>query len=673
MTTAAGMPGSPVGSAAAAAAAAAGGPAAPEVAARDAVIGWFRGEFAAANAMIDALCGHLAQIGGGGAEYEAAFAALHRRRANWFPVLHMQKFYPVADVTAELRRVADARAAAAAAAGSCCYSEEEAASTVIHEPMEDLPAEPEHEPEPEPEQDPIQQDPAPETEEADGAASASASVEYHEQDAEVDSSGDSSERKAASTEDDTVADGHRRPNLSHGCGLDETCDSSLDDGAPGRAVTVAVDRGGSPSSLQPPALVAGVYALSLDDEIVLEALSRCCGKICPSVRDSLESYLCFPFYEHYDEVISFSLPESYPICSDHEECIARPERIKIQKGFVAKESVNVVKGLKIYEDVFTTSEIVKVADFINEIRQAGRNGELSGETFIFFNKQIKGNKREIIQLGVPLFQPTTEEANCHIEPIPLVLQAVIDHLVLWRLIPESRKPNSVIINFFDEDEHSQPYFKPPHLDNPISTLLLSETTMAFGRSLVTDSNGNYKGPLTLSLKQGSLLVMRGNSADMARHVVCPSSNRRVSITFARVRPSTPVDLSPLPSPTKAMTPWQPQPGAAAPTCMAQKAPVNGGAVIGYAPAPQAVLAPTAWGMAVRAPVMMVAAAPARPMVMASSGAGAAGGNVGKRMGRSGTGVFLPWTVGPKRYNKHLPPRIQKRRFSAMMSPIEAQG
>lgn len=566
--------------------AAAGGPAAPEVAARDAVIGWFRGEFAAANAMIDALCGHLAQIRGGGAEYDPVFAALHRRRANWFPVLHMQKFYPVADVTAELRRVADARAAAAA--GSSCYSEEEAASTVIHEPMEDLPAEAEAE------EDAVQQDPAPAAEEADGSVvNPTVDGEYHEADAEVDSSGDSSERKAPSTEDDTVADGHH------------------------------TDQGSQE--------------------------------------------------EH-------SLPESYPICSDHDECIARPERIKIQKGFVAKESVkghmvNVVKGLKIYEDVFTTSEIMKVAEFINEIRQAGRNGELSGETFIFFNKQIKGNKREIIQLGVPLFQPTTAESNCHIEPIPLVLQAVIDHLVLWRLIPESRKPNSVIINFFDEDEHSQPYFKPPHLDNPISTLLLSETTMAFGRSLVTDSNGNYKGPLTLSLKQGSLLVMRGNSADMARHVVCPSSNRRVSITFARVRPSTPVDLSPLPSPTKAIAPWQPQPTTAAqvaPACLTQKPPVSG-AIIGYAPAPQAVLAPAAWGMAVRAPVMMVAAAPARPMVMASSGAGAGGGNVSKRMGRSGTGVFLPWTVGPKRYNKHLPPRIQKRRFSAMMSPIEAQG
>lgn len=41
--------------------------------------------------------------------------------------------------------------------------------------------------------------------------------------------------------------------------------------------------------------------------------------------------------------------------------------------------VNVVKGLKIYEDVFTTMELMKVADFINEIRQAGRNGELSGK------------------------------------------------------------------------------------------------------------------------------------------------------------------------------------------------------------------------------------------------------------------------------------------------------
>jgi hypothetical protein len=42
-----------------------------------------------------------------------------------------------------------------------------------------------------------------------------------------------------------------------------------------------------------------------------------------------------------------------------------------------------VKGLKIYEDVFTTSELMKVADFINGIRQAGRNGELSGKLLLW--------------------------------------------------------------------------------------------------------------------------------------------------------------------------------------------------------------------------------------------------------------------------------------------------
>lgn len=53
-----------------------------------------------------------------------------------------------------------------------------------------------------------------------------------------------------------------------------------------------------------------------------------------------------------------------------------------------------------------------------------------------------------------------------------------------------------------QDEYSQPYFKPPHLDNPISSLVLSETTLAFGRMLGSDPNGNYKGSLTLPLKKG---------------------------------------------------------------------------------------------------------------------------------------------------------------------------
>ncbi|KAG6520303.1 hypothetical protein ZIOFF_017351 [Zingiber officinale] len=130
----------------------------------------------------------------------------------------------------------------------------------------------------------------------------------------------------------------------------------------------------------------------------------------------------------------------------------------------SSQKVNVVKGLKLYEGIFTDSELHNLVQYINALRHAGTRGELSGETFIFFNKQMKGNKREIIQFGIPLFQPTTEEAASSIGPIPPSLQNIIDNLVLWCIIPDNKKPNSCIINFFNEDDFSQPYFKPPHLE-----------------------------------------------------------------------------------------------------------------------------------------------------------------------------------------------------------------
>jgi len=34
----------------------------------------------------------------------------------------------------------------------------------------------------------------------------------------------------------------------------------------------------------------------------------------------------------------------------------------------------------------------------------------AGETFILFNKQVKGNRRELIQFGVPIFGQIKEEA-----------------------------------------------------------------------------------------------------------------------------------------------------------------------------------------------------------------------------------------------------------------------
>lgn len=485
--------------------------------AKDAILAWFRGEFAAANAIIDALCSHLAQLSGGtGSEYEAVFAAIHRRRLNWIPVLQMQKYHSIADVAVELRRVTEGK----------LDEKKKSHEVVIKEVCLD-------------------------------------------------------EKEK----------------------VDEKVTESLGNGGDGGEV---VEEEESPDS-----------------------------DITDSGSQEVQAII-----------------ESVEICSNHEDCNGRPDQIKLTKGFAAKEQVkghmvNVVKGLKLYEDLLTDSELSKLTHFVNELRVAGQNGELADDTYILFNKQMKGNKRELIQLGVPIFGHIKEEATSNnqmsnIEPIPALLGSVIDHLVQWQLIPEYKKPNGCIVHFFDEEEHSQPFQKPPHLDQPISTLLLSESTMAFGRTLVSDNDGNYRGPLMLSLKEGSLLVMRGNSADMARHVMCPSPNNRVSITFFRVRPEAKQGQSPPTSPMAgAMTLWQPS--IPSPYAMPN------GTLGGY----EAMDTMPKWGV-MRTPVVMLA--PMRPMVLNP-----------KKMPRGGTGVFLPWTVGSRKPAKHLPPRAQKGRLLALPS------
>ncbi|XP_039025155.1 RNA demethylase ALKBH10B-like [Hibiscus syriacus] len=469
-------------------------PTVSDVLAKDMTISWFRGEFAAANAVIDALCGHLAELqGGGGSEYEAVFTAIHRRRLKWIPVLQMQKYHSIADVTEELKKVADKKAVGGGGldkeevkTGGCLDVEKEKNAQKIME------------------------------------------------------------------------------NREVG-GEEEEEDSPVSD----------ITNSGS----------QGVQRVE----------------------------------------------ENIDICSNHDECDARASRIKLTKSFSSKEHVkghmvNVVKGLKLYEEVFTDLELAKLSEVVTELRSAGHNGKLSGETFILFNKQIKGNKRELIQLGVPIFGPTIS-----IEPIPALLQGVIKHLIQWQLIPEYKKPNGCIINFFDEGEYSQPFLKPPHLDQPISTLLLSESTMAFGRTLVSDSKGNYKGALQLSLKEGSLLVMRGNSSDMARHVMCPSPSKRVSITFFRVRPDTNQVHSRLTAPQASpMAIWQPS--VPVPYEMSNEA-LNGYKAQDMMPKLGVI----------GGPVVMLT--PVSPMVMNP-----------EKLPRGGTGVFLPWTMRSRKPIKHLPSR-----------------
>nr|XP_016483478.1 PREDICTED: uncharacterized protein LOC107804155 isoform X2 [Nicotiana tabacum] len=72
---------------------------------RDGFISWLRGEFAAANAIIDALCHHLRLVGEQPGEYDGVIGCVQQRRGNWSTVLHMQQYFSVAEVIYALHQV----------------------------------------------------------------------------------------------------------------------------------------------------------------------------------------------------------------------------------------------------------------------------------------------------------------------------------------------------------------------------------------------------------------------------------------------------------------------------------------------------------------------------------------------------------------------------------------
>lgn len=127
--------------------------------------------------------------------------------------------------------------------------------------------------------------------------------------------------------------------------------------------------------------------------------------------------------------------------------------------------------------------------------------------------------------------------------------------------------------------------------------------------------------------------MRGNSSDMARHVMCPSPSKRVSITFFRVRPDTNQGHSPPTVPQAgAMSLWQPS--------VPVPYEMSNGALNGY----EALDMMPKLGV-LRGPVVMLT--PVSPMVMSP-----------KKLPHGGTGVFLPWNMRSRKPSKHLPPRAQ---------------
>ncbi|KAM7484737.1 hypothetical protein LguiA_000746 [Lonicera macranthoides] len=132
----------------------------------------------------------------------------------------------------------------------------------------------------------------------------------------------------------------------------------------------------------------------------------------------------------------------------------------VPKTFVATEmfegkTVNVVDGMKLYEELFDESEVAKLVKLVTEFRDAGKRGQFQGQTFVVSKRPMKGHGREMIQLGLPIADaPPEDEATSgtfkdrRFEPIPGLLQDVIERLITLQVT--GVKPDSCIIDIFNE-------------------------------------------------------------------------------------------------------------------------------------------------------------------------------------------------------------------------------
>ncbi|XP_028106339.1 RNA demethylase ALKBH9B-like isoform X1 [Camellia sinensis] len=218
-----------------------------------------------------------------------------------------------------------------------------------------------------------------------------------------------------------------------------------------------------------------------------------------------------------------------------------------KKDFICLERVqgkivNILKGLELHTGVFNDAEQKKIVDYVYKLQEMGKKGELKERTYTAPQKWMKGKGRVTIQFGCCYNYATDKNGNppgilqnITVDPIPLLFKMIIRRLVRWHVLPPTCVPDSCIVNIYEEGDCI-----PPHIDNhdfvrPFCTVsFLSECDLLFGSDLKVVDAGEFSGCIAIPLPIGSVFVLNGNGADVAKHCVPAVPTKRISITFRKM-------------------------------------------------------------------------------------------------------------------------------------------
>ncbi|XP_010548289.1 PREDICTED: uncharacterized protein LOC104819751 [Tarenaya hassleriana] len=239
-------------------------------------------------------------------------------------------------------------------------------------------------------------------------------------------------------------------------------------------------------------------------------------------------------------------PEKPKLSREQRENI-RLTNVKRKKDFICLERVrgrivNIVDGLELHTGVFSAVEQKRIVDFVYELQEKGRKGELKERTYSAPQKWMRGKGRVTLQFGCCYNYATDKAGNPPgilqhemVDPIPHLFKVMIRRLVQWHVLPPTCVPDSCIVNIYEESDCI-----PPHIDNhdfvrPFCTVsFLSECNILFGSNLKVEGPGEFSGSFAIPLPVGSVLVLSGNGADVAKHCVPAVPTNRISITFRRM-------------------------------------------------------------------------------------------------------------------------------------------
>ncbi|RLN12706.1 hypothetical protein C2845_PM09G02090 [Panicum miliaceum] len=221
-----------------------------------------------------------------------------------------------------------------------------------------------------------------------------------------------------------------------------------------------------------------------------------------------------------------------------------------KKDFICLERVNgrlvnILEGLELHAGVFSSAEQRRIVECVYDLQERGRRGELGDRTYTEPQKWMRGKGRVTIQFGCCYNYATDKNGNppgiirtIVSDPMPDLFKTMIKRLVRWQVLPPTCVPDSCIVNIYEPADCI-----PPHIDShdfvrPFCTVsFLSECNILFGSNLRVSAPGEFTGSIGIPLPVGSVLVLNGNGADVAKHCVPAVPTKRISITFRKMDPA----------------------------------------------------------------------------------------------------------------------------------------